>query len=125
MDVVPETMRLIDSPDTVKVPLEGQLDQAWILATALSDHLTTPAKVPAGQLDPLGHGVGVVLGRLARAGFEEVAIFSLRRAWRNAEKQRQGGAVVPNLRFFSAIRTLSETPTFQRFMVAMREEGAA
>lgn len=124
-DVVPETMRLMDAPDTVKVPTEGQLDQAWILATALSDHLITPAKAPAGQLDPLGHGVGVVLGRLARAGFEEVAIFSLRRAWRNAEKQRQGGGVVPNLRFFSAIRTLSETPSFRRFLEAMQEEGAA
>jgi len=124
-DVVPEVSRLMEAPEAVKVPQEGQLDQAWILATALSDHLTTPAKAPAGQLDPLGHAVGVVLGRLARAGFEEVAIFSLRRAWRNAEKQKQGGGVVTNLRFFSAIRTLSETPSFRRFLEAMQEEGAA
>jgi len=124
-DVVPELARLLAGPDTVKVPEEGQLDQAWILATALSDHLITRATAPAGQLDPLGHAVGVVLGRLARAGFEEVAIFSLRRAWRNAEKQRQGGGAVANLRFFSAIRTLSETPSFRRFLEAMQEEGAA
>ena len=124
-DVVPEVGRLLEAPETVKVPQEGQLDQAWILATALSDHLTTPAKVPAGQLDPLGHAVGVVLGRLARSGFEEVAIFSLRRAWRNAERQRQGGGGVPNLRFFSAIRTLSGTPSFRRFLEAMQGEGAA
>ena len=124
-DVVPEPGRLLEAPDLVRVPQEGQLDQAWILATALGDHLVTPAKVPAGQLDPLGHAVGVVLGRLARAGFEEVAIFSLRRAWRNAEKQRQGGGVTPNLRFFSAIRTLSDSPSFRRFLEAMQDEGAA
>jgi len=124
-DVVPEVARLLEAPEAVKVPLEGQLDQAWILATALSDHLTTPSRVPMGQLDPLGHAVGVVLGRLARAGFEEVAIFSLRRAWRNAEKQRQGGGVTPNLRFFSAIRTLSDSPSFRRFLEAMQDEGAA
>ena len=124
-DVVPEVSRLLEAPQLVKVPGDGQLDQAWILATAISDHLITPAKVPMGQLDPLGHAVGVVLGRLARAGFEEVAIFSLRRAWRNAEKLRKGGAGVPNLRFFSAIRTLSETPSFRRFLEAMQEEGVA
>jgi hypothetical protein len=124
-DVVPDTARLLEAPETVRVPSEGQLDQAWILATALSDHLVTPSKVPAGQLDPLGHAVGVVLGRLARVGFEEVAIFSLRRAWRNAEKQKAGGAAVANLRFFSAIRTLSDSPSFRRFLEAMQAEGAA
>jgi hypothetical protein len=67
----------------------------------------------------------LTLGRLARSGFEEVAIFSLRRAWRNAERQRKGGSAAPNLRFFSAIRTLSGTPSFRRFLEAMQEEGAA
>lgn len=124
-DVVPEMARLLEDPKGVKVPGEGQLDQAWILATALSDHLVTPSKAPTGQRDPLGHAVGVVMARLARAGFEEVAIFSLRRAWRNAEKFRQGGGPVGNLRFFSAVQTLSETPSFQRFLEAMQQEGAA
>jgi hypothetical protein len=88
--------------------------------------LITTAKTKPGQRDPLGHAVGVVLGRLAHAGFEEVAIFSLRRAWRNADKQRRGsGGGIPNLRFFSAVQTLSETPNFQRFLEAMRQEGAA
>ena len=65
------------------------------------------------------------MGRLAQAGFEEVAIFSLRRAWRNVEKVRKGGSSLPNLRFFSAVQTLSETPSFQRFLDAMQQEGAA
>ena len=123
-EVVPDLARLLEAPEEVRVPEGGQLDQAWILATALSDHLITQAKVPAGQLDPLGHAVGIVLGRLAKAGFEEVAIFSLRRAWRNAQKGRQGGGALQNLRFFSAIRTLSAMPSFRRFLEAMQDEGA-
>jgi len=124
-DVVPTTESLLEDPMGVRVPSEGQLDQAWILATALGDHLVTSAKSPFGQRDPLGQAVGHVLGRLARAGFEEVAIFSLRRAWRNVEKHRKGSGSLPNLRFFSAVQTLSETPSFQRFLEAMQEEGAA
>jgi hypothetical protein len=124
-NVVPAVADLLENPRDVKVPGEGQLDQAWILATALGDHLITPSKAPAGQRDPLGNAVGIVMARLARAGFEEVAIFSLRRAWRNAEKHRKGAGSLPNLRFFSAVQTLSETPSFQRFLEAMQEEGAA
>ena len=124
-DVVPDMAHLLEDPKGVKVPGEGQLDQAWILATVLGDHLVTPSKTPAGQRDPLGHAIGVVLARLARAGFEEVAIFSLRRAWRNAEKYRMGGGPVGSLRFFSAVQALSETPSFQRFLEAMQQEGAA
>ena len=124
-DVVPEVARLLEDPKAVKVPNEGQLDRAWILGTALSDHLVTPSKSRLGERDPLGHAVGIVLARLAKAGFEEVAIFSLRRAWRNAEKLRKGGGSTPNLRFFSAVQTLSETPSFQRFLEAMQQEGAA
>ena len=124
-DVVPELARLLAAPETLRVPEDGQLDRAWILATALSDHLITPAEVAPGQLDPLGRAVGVVLGRLAQAGFEEVAVFSLRRAWRNAERQRAGLGGLANLRFFSAIRTMSEMPSFRRFIEAMQEEGAA
>ena len=124
-DVVPEVARLLEDPKAVKVPTEGQLDRAWILGTALSDHLVTPSKSRLGERDPLGHAVGIVLARLAKAGFEEVAIFSLRRAWRNAEKLRKGGGSTPNLRFFSAVQTLSETPSFQRFLEAMQQEGAA
>ncbi len=124
-DVVPDVARLLEDPKSVKVPTEGQLDRAWILGTALSDHLVTPSKGRLGEQDPLGQAVGVVLARLAKAGFEEVAIFSLRRAWRNAEKLRKGGGSLPNLRFFSAVQTLSETPSFQRFLEAMQQEGAA
>lgn len=124
-DVVPDVVSLLNNPKEVKVPSEGQLDQAWILATALGDHLITPSQAPTGQRDPLGHGVGVVLARLAKAGFEEVAIFSLRRAWRNAEKLRLSGGSLTNLRFFSAVQTLSETPSFKRFLEAMQQEKAA
>ncbi len=124
-DVVPDVAHLLDNPQGVKVPSEGQLDQAWILATALGDHLVTPSKAPMGQRDPLGHAVGVVMARLAGAGFEEVAIFSLRRAWRNAEKHRRSGGAAGSLRFFSAVQTLSETPSFQRFLEAMQQESAA
>jgi hypothetical protein len=124
-DVVPDVARLLEDPKAVKVPTEGQLDRAWILGTALSDHLVSTSKGRLGERDPLGHAVGVVLARLAKAGFEEVAIFSLRRAWRSAEKLRKGGGSLPNLRFFSAVQTLSETPSFQRFLVAMQQEGAA
>lgn len=124
-DAVPDVAKLLENPEAVKVPGDGQLDRAWILGTALCDHLVTESKVRQGQRDPLGHAVGVVLGRLARAGFEEVAIFSLRRAWRSAEKTRKGGGTMPNLRFFSAVQTLSESPSFQRFLEAIQEEGAA
>jgi hypothetical protein len=124
-DVVPDVARLLEDPKAVKVPTEGQLDRAWILGTALSDHLVSTSKGRLGERDPLGHAVGVVLARLAKAGFEEVAIFSLRRAWRSAEKLRKGGGSLPNLRFFSAVQTLSETPSFQRFLEAMQQEGAA
>jgi hypothetical protein len=125
-DVVPEVGRLLEDPGTVRIPPEGQLDQAWILATALGDHLATPGPVSPGQLDPLGHAVGVVLGRLAAAGFEEVAVFALKRAWRNAERQGSrgpGGAQGP--RFFSAVRALSGTPSFRTFLEAMEDEGVA
>ena len=124
-DAVPDVARLLEDPKGVKIPTEGQLDRAWILGTALCDHLTTESKARIGERDPLGHAVGIVLGRLAQAGFEEVAIFSLRRAWRNVEKVRKGGSSLPNLRFFSAVQTLSETPSFQRFLDAMQQEGAA
>ena len=105
------------------MPTEGQLDRAWILGTALSDHLVTTSNGRLGERDALGHAVGIVLARLAKAGFEEVAIFSLRRAWRNAEKLRKGGGSLPNLRFFSAVQTLSETPSFQRFLEATAGGG--
>ncbi|MEI7614917.1 MAG: hypothetical protein WCK63_18610, partial [Betaproteobacteria bacterium] len=115
----------LEAPGDVKVPSEGQLDRAWILGTALSDHLSTRATGRAGERDPLGHAVGTVLGRLAMAGFEEVAVFSLRRAWRSAEKLHKGGGSVLNLRLLSAVQTLSEIPSFQQFLKAIHEEGAA
>jgi len=123
--VVPDPAQLLRAPELVPVPGEGRLDQAWILATALGDHLATPATCPAGQRDPLGHAVGVVLGRIATAGFEEVAVFALRRAWRQVEPLRKGTGRLPNLRFFSAVMALSEQPCFRHFLEAMRQEGAA
>ena len=124
-DVVPDVAHLQESPETVLIPQEGQLDQAWILATALSDHLVSLSSVPMGQRDPLGTAVGIVMARLAKVGFEEVAIFSIRRAWRNAEKQRRNSYALPNLRFFSAVQTLSECPSFRHFIKAMQEEECA
>ena len=124
-DAVPAVRQLLEAPGDVKVPSEGQLDRAWILGTALSDHLSTRATGRAGERDPLGHAVGTVLGRLAMAGFEEVAVFSLRRAWRSAEKLHKGGGSVLNLRLLSAVQTLSEIPSFQQFLKAIHEEGAA
>ncbi|WP_005032769.1 ATP-binding protein [Holophaga foetida] len=124
-EVVPEASKLLENPEGVRLPSQGQLDQAWILGTALADHLTVSASVPLGERDPMGHAVGVVLGRLAREGFEEVAVFSLRRAWRSTEKHRHPSSGLPNLRFFSAVRTLSEMPSFQGFLEALSQEDAA
>lgn len=121
-NVVPSVDELVSAPDKVPVPGEGQLDQAWIFATAMGDHLTTEAKSQAGKRDPLGHGAGIALARLAKAGFEEVTVFALRRAWRRADQARLGKAL-PNLRFFTALQTLSEVPSFQHFLQAMHQEG--
>lgn len=120
--VVPSVEQLATDAEGVAVPREGQLDQAWIFATAMGDHLATECAAPPPRRDPLGHGVGIALGRLARAGFEEVTIFALRRAWRRVEERRVGKAL-PNLRFFTAIQTLSQVPAFAHFLQAMHREG--
>jgi hypothetical protein len=121
-DVVPTVDELVSAPERIMVPTAGQLDKAWIFATAMGDHLSTEAKVPAGRKDPLGHAAGIALGRLAKAGFEEVTVFALRRAWRRAETSRLGKSL-PNLRFFTAVQTLSQIPTFAHFLNAMHQEG--
>lgn len=120
--VVPTIEQLASDAEGVAVPKEGQLDQAWIFATAMGDHLATECAAPPPKRDPLGHGVGIALGRLAKAGFEEVTIFALRRAWRRVEERRSGQAL-PNLRFFTAIQTLSQIPNFAHFLQAMHQEG--
>ena len=122
-DVVPDLERLLQDPKSIKIPKEGQLDQAWILATVLGDHLLRPAQAPAGLRDPVGQAVGYILGRLAKAGFEEVAIFSLRRVWRNLERTRRiHGPNLMNTSFMGAIQSLSENPSFQTFLEAMHRD---
>lgn len=116
--VVPAVADLERDPEGVEVPATGQLDQAWILATALGDHLLEDA----GAKDRLGHGIGVVLARLARAGFEEVTVFALRRAWRRVEVDRRVRGLT-GMRFFTALQTLSAVPSFQHFLRAMQAEG--
>jgi len=123
-EVVPPMAQILADPWGIRIPREGQLDHAWILASCLGEQLVGPATAGPGQRDPMGQAIGIVLGRIAEAGFEEVTVFSLRRAWRMAERQRVRNPGNPsNLRFFSTVQTLSETRNFRRFLEAMQREG--
>lgn len=120
-DVVPDVETLVKAPESLAIPEEGQLDRAWIFATAMADHLAGPGR-PGAKSESLGRAVGIVLGRLAQNGFEEVTIFALRRAWRTG-RSANGRPAAPNPRFFSAIQTLAALPSFQHFLKALQTEG--
>ena len=107
--IVPSVQDLADSPETLPIPMAGQLDAAWILATSLADHLVDPKW---GEGDRLGYSIGVVLGRLADSGFEEVAVFSLRRALRQIKSKK--GTIEPhnNSRLSDAVKMLSTRKKF-------------
>lgn len=118
--IVPTVQELENHPEDIKLPEQGQLDAAWILATSLADHLVSPSQ---GTQDRLGRAVGYLLGRLAERGFEEVAVFSLRRAWRRIERE-VGSTTLPfDRRLFQAIPVLAERPSFQQLLEAIDQVG--
>lgn len=121
--VVPAVEDLTRDPEGIPVPKEGELDRAWIFATAMADHLIAPGN-PGAKEDPLGRSVGVALGRLAAHGFEEVTIYALRRAWRGQAGTRgHKGPALPSPRFLAALETIAGQPAFQHFLHAVQTEG--
>jgi len=119
--IVPSVQDLADRPGDIPLPEPGQLDAAWILATSMADHLVSPSQ---GSKDRLGHAVGLVLGRLADRGFEEVAVFSLRRAWRRIEREAGSTTLPFDRRLFQAIPALAARPSFQQLLEAIDQVGA-
>jgi hypothetical protein len=118
--IVPSIQDLVEHPENITLPSRGELDAAWILATSLADHLVSPTQ---GSQDQLGSAVGQVLGRLAERGFEEVAVFSLRRAWRRIEKESGTSGLPFDRRLFQAIPALAARPSFQELLDAMDQVG--
>lgn len=114
--IVPSVQDLSERPEEVRLPEPGELDAAWILATSMADHLVSPSQ---GAQDLLGRAVGEVLGRLAERGFEEVAVFSLRRAWRRIEKKAGTQGLPFDRRLFQAIPVLAARPSFQQLLEAI------
>ncbi len=114
--IVPSVQDLLARPEQLHLPGSGEMDSAWILATSLTDHLVARHNGPD---DRLGQAIGVVLARLAEKGFEEVAVFSLRRAWRRIDHQ----AYTLERRFFQALPILAAIPSFQELMEAMEKVG--
>lgn len=105
-DVVPTMPDLLASPDRVRIPHASEVDKAWILATAMADHLKAPAEAGAGPADPLGLSVGTVLNRLGEAGHQEPAMYAIRDAQRfHLSQQRRGGS---SLRIIAAIGRLMQ-----------------
>ncbi len=122
-DVLPRREELLRDPEGIALPKAGELDRAWILSTHLVDHLTQDADEGA---DPMGCAVATVLGRLATAGYEEVAVFTLRRAWRRIDAERDKAAPLPlRKRFFQAMPALAQIPVFQTLAAALDQVGAA
>ncbi len=129
--LLPDRETLLHKPEAVPMPGSTQLDHAWALASCLSDHLihTGSADGPAQSgirprksspmQDPLGRSVGILLGRMATAGFEEVVVFALQRVWRVIEKQGLLGK--GNRAFLSAVQTLGEKKEFKGFLEALGE----
>ena len=118
--IVPSIQDLVDHPEDIPLPAVGELDAAWILATSLADHLVSPTQ---GQQDRLGPAVGQILGRLSERGFEEVAVFSLRRAWRRIEKESGSTGLPFDRRLFQAIPVLAARPSFQQLLEAIDQVG--
>jgi len=114
--IVPSVQDLLARAERLPLPRVGELDSAWILATSLTDHLVARH---GGSEDRLGQAVGTVLARLAEQGFEEVAVFSLRRAWRRVERK----PFCLERRFFQALPVLAAITSFQELMEAMEAVG--
>lgn len=123
--LIPSTEEIIRVPDQVPIPSPGALDHAWILATTLCDHLITISPHPLAERDPLGHGVGLILGRLAGVGFEEVIGFALHRCVRLLRAQGNGKGLPTNARFFHAARALGSHARYQAFVEAILREDAS
>ena len=107
--IIPSLKELAEAPEKVVIPNSGQLDAAWIMATSLSEHLVAPKK---GKDDRIGRAVGVVLGRMADQGFEEVSVFSLRRAHRLCTRGNANLGLSPDSRFPDAVKALGKRPGF-------------
>lgn len=121
--ILPSHEELMRDPEGIVLPKAGELDRAWILSTHLVDHLVKDAK---GQQDHLGRAVATVLGRLAAEGFEEVAVFTLRRTWRRIDAERDKSAPLPmHKHFFQAMPVLATLPAFQQLAAALDQVGAA
>lgn len=122
-EVVPPVHELIAAPDRVRVPAAGQLDQAYIFAIAVTDFLHMRHPPAEAATDPLGRGVGLVLGRLVNNGFEEVAMMAFQRAFRQDQKLREGRGSI-NPRIMAAVISLHNHPRFKEFLSSLLKLGA-
>jgi len=114
----PTAEEILCHPETVAVPNGGNLDRAWIYATRLSDLIHWEVLPMAVDDDTAGCAIGTVFGRLAGQGFEDVATFAIRGAWRRIEQKP--AAQETRKRFFALIKTLVRTPSFAKFISELR-----
>ena len=120
--IVPHVQDIIDHPDRVRIPSSGQLDEAYIFALAVADFLMLTRPPAKNISDPLGRGVGLVLGRLVNNGFEEVAMMAVRRIFRLDGNRRKDG-VSP--RMLAAMSVLATHPRFGEFVKKLQDLSQA
>jgi len=102
------------------LPGPEELDRAWILCTALGDHLAEDVQGQEAQDQALGRAIGTVMGRLVKTGLEEPVTYALHRAHRVRKvRQRRRQGPVLGRRFLAALLVLSGLPAVQVYMDAM------
>jgi MoxR-like ATPase len=86
---IPDPDTIIKDPMAVRIPGISEIDTAWVLSMALSDHMTRDTTTPMN--DPLGIGIAKILERLVE-NHPEPSTYALESARkRNTSEQRKPG----------------------------------